>query len=179
MARKRHFKSARAAAADLGVAPATYGAHERAQASGGRDYGPEEAALYGQRFNVRPEWLLTGKGEPDESPQPAESAASRVIASIDRLIAALDRHSDRLERVHSQLETPPLRTQENATTALLLEAIIHALSLPPAERRHLLGRRGDEGLAVELQKAQKQLRQMYNEVVTQAASKRVKAKERA
>src|ERR1700676_3632801 len=68
-ARKRHFKSARAAAKALGVPPATYGAHERAQAPGGRgrDYSPEEAELYGFRFKVRPEWLLTGAGEPESA----------------------------------------------------------------------------------------------------------------
>ena len=27
---------------------------------GGRDYGPEEAQRYAERFGVTPEWLLTG-----------------------------------------------------------------------------------------------------------------------
>jgi hypothetical protein len=61
LARSRHFRSARAAAAALGVPPATYGAHERAESSKGRDYGPDEAQRYGRYFRVSPEWLLTGQ----------------------------------------------------------------------------------------------------------------------
>jgi hypothetical protein len=60
IARSRLFKSARAAAASLDLPPATYGAHERAQLQGGRDYGPEDAIRYGQHFGVSAEWLLTG-----------------------------------------------------------------------------------------------------------------------
>jgi hypothetical protein len=39
----------------------TYGAHERTESPGGRDYGPDEAKKYGRRFKVAPEWLLTGR----------------------------------------------------------------------------------------------------------------------
>jgi hypothetical protein len=59
-ARRTRFRSARAAALALGIPISTYGAHERAQLSGGRDFGPEEAKRYAQRFGVTPEWLLTG-----------------------------------------------------------------------------------------------------------------------
>ena len=59
-ARSKFYKSARAAAASLGIPAATYGAHERAELPGGRDYGPDEATQYGRRFGVSPEWLLTG-----------------------------------------------------------------------------------------------------------------------
>jgi hypothetical protein len=134
IARKRHFKSARSAAAALGIPPATYGAHERAQAPGkrGRDYGPEEAAVYGRRFGVRPEWLLTGSGAPDaarlayepgnynltgapaigviSNPSPFASQAiehpisDRLSLSIERLIAALDRHADRFEKILAQTQ---------------------------------------------------------------------------
>lgn len=62
-ARRQLFSSARSAAASLGMPPATYGAHERAEAPNGRDYGPDEAIQYGRHFNVSPEWLLTGRGE--------------------------------------------------------------------------------------------------------------------
>ena len=62
-ARARRFKSARTAAKALGIAISTYGAHERAEAPGGRDYGPDEAKRYGRRFGVTPEWLLTGRGQ--------------------------------------------------------------------------------------------------------------------
>jgi hypothetical protein len=61
-ARGRFFRSARAAAKAMDIPVATYGAHERAETPGGRDYGPNEAERYGRRFKVRPEWLLTGRG---------------------------------------------------------------------------------------------------------------------
>src|SRR5215831_4755581 len=72
MAREKRFKSARLAGKALGIPVSTYGAHERAQSPGGRDYGPEDAKKYARRFGVTPEWLLTGR-EPfptgaDESP---------------------------------------------------------------------------------------------------------------
>jgi len=60
-AREKRFKSARLAAKAIGVAVSTYGAHERAQSPGGRDYGPEDAKKYARRFGVTPEWLLTGR----------------------------------------------------------------------------------------------------------------------
>jgi hypothetical protein len=59
-ARKTRFRSARAAAFAMGIPVATYGAHERAQLSGGRDFGPEQAKRYARDFGVTPEWLLTG-----------------------------------------------------------------------------------------------------------------------
>jgi hypothetical protein len=67
---RRGFKSARLAAKALGLAISTYGAHERAESAGGRDYGPDEAKFYARRFGVSPEWLLTGRGqgERDEFP---------------------------------------------------------------------------------------------------------------
>jgi phage repressor protein C with HTH and peptisase S24 domain len=73
IAREKRFKSARLAAKAMNVAVSTYGAHERAQSPGGRDYGPEEAKKYARRFGVTPEWLLTGR-EPfsvgEEPPPP-------------------------------------------------------------------------------------------------------------
>jgi hypothetical protein len=59
-ARRKRFKSARTAALVMGIPVSTYGAHERAELPGGRDYGPEEAKRYARRFGVTPEWLLTG-----------------------------------------------------------------------------------------------------------------------
>lgn len=61
IAREKYFKSARVAAKALGMPVSTYGAHERAEDPGGRDYGPDEAKRYGRRFRVTPEWLLTGR----------------------------------------------------------------------------------------------------------------------
>ena len=68
-ARKRRYHSARAAAAALDLPASTYGAHERAEAPGGRDYGPDEARRYARHFGTTPEWLLTGRG-----PVPADAA---------------------------------------------------------------------------------------------------------
>ena len=59
-ARSRRFASAREAAIALAVPVSTYGAHERAQSPGGRDYGPDEAQQYAEFFGVTAEWLLTG-----------------------------------------------------------------------------------------------------------------------
>ena len=81
-AREKYFKSARIAAKALGIAVSTYGAHERAEAPGGRDFGPDEAKRYGRRFRVTPEWLLTGrKIEPTDGrpePGPEEPPAPKV-----------------------------------------------------------------------------------------------------
>ncbi|MPZ36646.1 MAG: XRE family transcriptional regulator [Rhizobiales bacterium] len=62
LAREQFFKSARQAARALDMAASTYGAHERAEDPGGRDYGPDEARIYARRFKVAPEYLLTGRG---------------------------------------------------------------------------------------------------------------------
>lgn len=82
--RAKFFKSASAAAVALGVPLATYGAHERAETPGGRDFGPDEAKNYARRFGVSPEWLLLGVkgaeqiGDPpiqeDDLDQAAENA---------------------------------------------------------------------------------------------------------
>ena len=77
-AREKRFKSARIAAKALGIAISTYGAHERAEAPGGRDYGPDEAKRYARWFGVTPEWLLTGRG-----PLPA-SRWSRTLPGAGR-----------------------------------------------------------------------------------------------
>jgi phage repressor protein C with HTH and peptisase S24 domain len=92
-AREKHFRSARIAAKALGIAVSTYGAHERAEAPGGRDYGPDEAKRYGRRFRVTPEWLLTGRKilptdgnpepEPDEPPEPKVPVAGYVGAGAE------------------------------------------------------------------------------------------------
>ena len=71
-ARDRYFKSARLAAKAMGIAVSTYGAHERAEDPGGRDYGPDEAKRYARRFKVTPEWLLTGYGRGPDGEEPPE-----------------------------------------------------------------------------------------------------------
>jgi phage repressor protein C with HTH and peptisase S24 domain len=76
IAREKKYKSARLAGKAIGIPVSTYGAHERAETPGGRDYGPDEAKRYARRFGVTPEWLLTGRepmrpgGGPDEVPAP-------------------------------------------------------------------------------------------------------------
>jgi hypothetical protein len=74
IAREKRFKSGRLAAKAMGIPVSTYGAHERAESPGGRDYGPDEAKRYARRFQVTPEWLLTGRGPSptgeDEPPAP-------------------------------------------------------------------------------------------------------------
>ena len=82
IAREKRFKSARLAGKAMGIPVSTYGAHERAQSPGGRDYGPEDAKKYARRFGVTPEWLLTGR-EPfstggDEAP-PARKEIGRAF----------------------------------------------------------------------------------------------------
>jgi phage repressor protein C with HTH and peptisase S24 domain len=64
------YKSARLAAKAMGIAVSTYGAHERAEDPGGRDFGPDEATRYAKRFKVTPEWLLTGRWLPPDGDTP-------------------------------------------------------------------------------------------------------------
>lgn len=57
-ARKRAgFATAREAASALGISYPTYASHE----NGHRQYEYEEALVYGRKFKVTAEWLLTGK----------------------------------------------------------------------------------------------------------------------
>ncbi len=51
------YRSGRAAAAAIGVRPATYAAHE----NGSRNFGVPDARKYAEQFNVSPGWLLTGE----------------------------------------------------------------------------------------------------------------------
>jgi hypothetical protein len=74
-ARRKRFKSARSAALALAIPISTYGAHERAELPGGRDYGPEEARRYARYFEVAAEWLLIGKAE--------HSASATLTQAVD------------------------------------------------------------------------------------------------
>ena len=108
IARERRFKSARLAAKAMRTPVSTYGAHERAQTPGGRDYGPEDAIKYARRFGVTPEWLLTGR-EPfptgaEEPPPPpkvrvhaGDEAAGAICATAwsrlrGELVSMVRRH---------------------------------------------------------------------------------------
>jgi hypothetical protein len=66
----------------LGIPISTYGAHERAESPGGRDYGTDEARQYARWFGVMPEWLLTGHRRTadesaDVSARPKESTPTK------------------------------------------------------------------------------------------------------
>src|SRR5216684_6547066 len=79
-ARMKRFRSARSAAIALAIPISTYGAHERAESPGGRDYGPDEARRYARHFGVTPEWLLTGHREPaDESANVPEELTQSFV----------------------------------------------------------------------------------------------------
>lgn len=57
------FRSAKSAAEALSTPVSTYNSHERAGEPGARNFGPDEAKIYGRRFNVTAAWLLTGEGD--------------------------------------------------------------------------------------------------------------------
>src|SRR5262249_56983304 len=66
-----------------GIPVSTYGAHERAQTPGGRDYGPEDAIKYARRFGVTPEWLLTGREPfPTGADEPPPAPKVRVVGYV-------------------------------------------------------------------------------------------------
>jgi hypothetical protein len=103
IAREKHFKSARLAAKAMGIPVSTYGAHERAESAGGRDYGPDEAKKYGRRFRVTPEWLLTGReafrpGEAEEQAPPKVPVVGYVGAAAEvRLYEVAQRDLDQVD----------------------------------------------------------------------------------
>jgi len=110
MAREKRFKSARLAAQAMGIAVSTYGAHERAETPGGRDYGPDEARKYARRFGVTPEWLLTGREpfpEGDEPPPPKVPVLGYVGAGGTA-------HFYDVPPSHLDEITPPIGIAENA-----------------------------------------------------------------
>jgi len=110
MAREKRFKSARLAAQAMGIAVSTYGAHERAETPGGRDYGPDEARKYARRFGVTPEWHLTGREpfpEGDEPPPPKVPVLGYVGAGGTA-------HFYDVPPSHLDEITPPIGIAENA-----------------------------------------------------------------
>src|SRR6266436_2020838 len=82
IAREKRFKSGRAAANAMGIPVSTYGAHERAESPGGRDYGPDEAKRYARRFQVTPEWLLTGSGLSPTGEEEAPAPKIQVVGYV-------------------------------------------------------------------------------------------------
>lgn len=77
-ARLAFFRSSRSAAQAIGVPVSTLNSHERAGEPGGRDFDPDYTELYARRFQVSPEWLLTGRGK-DEAALNKAAADSPLI----------------------------------------------------------------------------------------------------
>jgi hypothetical protein len=115
-ARKKHFSSARLAAAALGIPVSTFTAHERAEQPGGRDYGPEDAKRYARRFHVTPEWLLTGKADSPrdlafEAEAPDETPRKRMVPIVGYVGAGARAHTYAVDSGQfDEIEAP-----ENAT----------------------------------------------------------------
>jgi hypothetical protein len=86
LARSRFFASARAAARAMDIPPATYGAHERAEHPGGRDFSAGDALRYARRFRVTGEWLLLGTGTPPGAEHVPEAEIGSNLASLARLL---------------------------------------------------------------------------------------------
>jgi hypothetical protein len=111
-ARRHRFRSARAAALALGIPSSTYGAHERAEHPGGRDYGPEEATRYGQRFGVTTEWLLTGLGSEFDlpfAPEAFEPSRKPTIPVVGYVGAGAQAHYYAVSQGHlDEIEQPDL-----------------------------------------------------------------------
>jgi hypothetical protein len=120
IAREKRFKSARAAGKALGIPVSTYGAHERAESPGGRDYGPEEAKRYGRRFGVAPEWLLTGReqfrpGEAEESSAPKVPVVGYVGAGAQaHLYEVVKRDLDEVDPPVSTEDTVAVEVRSNS-----------------------------------------------------------------
>lgn len=136
IAREKRFPSARAAALALGVPVSTYGAHERAQAPGGRDFGPDEAERYARRFKVSPEWLLTGaamNGADQVLDTPVDNGDSAgTVPVVGYVGAGAKAHYYSLER--DELDTVPA---PEGTTPETVAVEIRGSSLGPMFDRWL------------------------------------------
>src|SRR5262245_9448066 len=120
MAREKRFKSARLAGKAMGIPVSTYGAHERAQSPGGRDYGPEDAKKYARRFGVTAEWLLTGReqfrpGEAEESSAPKVPVIGYVGAGAQAHLYEVVKHDlDEVDSPGSTEDTVALEVRSNS-----------------------------------------------------------------
>jgi hypothetical protein len=128
-ARAKRFRSARAAAIAFGVPISTYGAHERAESRGGRDYGPEEARQYARRLGVTPEWLLTGyhaqPGEHADTPAEQSVTKLRVVGYVgaSATIHLYEVKPEHVEEIEARLpvheSTVALEIRDNSIMGLL------------------------------------------------------------
>ena len=113
-ARKRHFATAKEAAASLGVPYGTYSGHE----TGSRGFKVDELTLYARRFHVSQSWLAFGDGDPDasKSDQPA-LADGRLVTERENGAGLGDQGSETWtstqappDRTYIQVELSALRT---------------------------------------------------------------------
>ena len=118
IAREKHFKSARLAGKAMGIPVSTYGAHERAESPGGRDYGPDEAKKYGRRFKVAPEWLLTGR-EPFPGAGAEEAPPAPKVPVIGYVGAGSAAHFYDVPPSHlDEINGPPDATESTAAVEI-------------------------------------------------------------
>ena len=59
--------------------------------------------MYGRRFKVRPEWLLTGDGGPDLAPAGSHESIGLLDQTIHKMAAAIDRNSAALVEITSEV----------------------------------------------------------------------------
>jgi phage repressor protein C with HTH and peptisase S24 domain len=120
IARERRFRSARQAAKAIGMAPSTYGAHERAEDPGGRDYGPNEAKRYARRFGVSTEWLLIGKGKgPDEAGPEEPEPETPKVSVVGYVGAGSEAHFYEVAQGdHDEVEPPYGSTEDTVAVEI-------------------------------------------------------------
>lgn len=82
------YKTARAAAAALGVKEPTYIGHE----NGLRGFKRDSADQYARKFHVSLEWLLTGKGAKERKPRLASPKAERYVNLVGYVGAGAETH---------------------------------------------------------------------------------------
>lgn len=103
LARSRFFASARAAARAMDIPPATYGAHERAEHPGGRDFSAGDALRYAKRFRVSGEWLLLGTGTAPgaDLPEPEFNSVASIAQSLETTAVLAEVQIKALEKIRN------------------------------------------------------------------------------
>ena len=82
------YKTARAAAAALGVKEPTYIGHE----NGARGFKRDSADHYARKFHVSLEWLLTGKGQKERKQLRAAPGSERFVNLVGYVGAGAETH---------------------------------------------------------------------------------------
>lgn len=96
-ARERHFRTAKDAAASLGLPYGTYSGHE----SGSRGIKDDELQLYARRFHVPLQWLAHGIGDLNDKPTSIVTIVGRIGAGaqIDVGVEQIPESGDQIETV--------------------------------------------------------------------------------